>query len=280
MTGIEQFRYDGKRVLVVGGATGMGAATAKAAAALGAEVVVMDYAPVTYQAARVVTVDLRHRESIDAAIGEIGGPIDALFSAAGVADGPDLMRINFIGHRHLIERMLADGRLARGAAICFISSVAGIGWENDLPRLLEFLQTPDFESAEAWVAAHEPEGIIHYGFSKQAINAYVATQAYPLLSRGVRINAICPGPTDTPLARANADLWLTFAQDYRDSTGCDVHTPEQMANAMIFLNSDAACGISGVTLLVDYGHVMSSLTGSFAPGKPIIDLIMGRVSLT
>jgi hypothetical protein len=35
-----------------------------------------------------------------------------------------------------------------------------------------------------------------------------------------------------------------------------------------------------VTLLVDYGHVMSSLTGSFAPGKPIIDLIMGRVSLT
>jgi NAD(P)-dependent dehydrogenase (short-subunit alcohol dehydrogenase family) len=129
------------------------------------------------------------------------------------------------------------------------------------------------------VAAHEPEGIIHYGFSKQAINAYVATQAYPLLSRGVRINAICPGPTDTPLARANADLWLSFAQDYRDATGCDVHTPEQMANAMIFLNSDAACGISGVTLLVDYGHVMSSLTGSFAPGKPIIDLIMGRVSL-
>jgi NAD(P)-dependent dehydrogenase (short-subunit alcohol dehydrogenase family) len=280
MTGIEQFRYDGKRVLVVGGATGMGAAAAKAAAALGAEVVVMDYAPVSYEAARVVTVDLRHRESIDAAIDEIGGPIDALFSAAGVADGPDLMRINFIGHRHLIERMLADGRLARGSAICFISSVAGIGWENDLPRLLEFVQTPDFESAEAWVAAHEPEGIIHYGFSKQAINAYVATRAYPLLSRGVRINAICPGPTDTPLARANADLWLSFAQDYRDATGCDVHTPEQMANAMIFLNSAAACGISGVTLLVDYGHVMSSLTGSFAPGKPIIDLIMGRVPLT
>jgi hypothetical protein len=53
-----------------------------------------------------------------------------------------------------------------------------------------------------------------------------------------------------------------------------------MANAMVFLNSDAACGISGVTLLVDNGHVMSSLTGSWAPGKPIIDLIMGRVSLT
>ncbi len=280
MTGIEQFRYDGKRVLVVGGATGMGAAAAQTARALGAEVVVMDFAPVAYEAARVVKVDLRRRESIDAAIDEVGGPIDAIFSAAGVADGPDLMRINFIGHRHLIERMLDDGRLPRGSAVCFISSVGGIGWENDLPRLLEFLKTPDFESADAWVAAHESEGIIHYGFSKQAINAYVATQAYPFLKQGVRINAICPGPTDTPLARANADLWLTFAQDYRDATGAQVHTPEQMANAMVFLNSDAAAGISGVTLLVDYGHVMSSLTGAFPPGKPIIDLIMGRVSLT
>ena len=280
MTGIEQFRYDGKRALVVGGATGMGAAAAKAVAALGAEVVVMDHAPVPFEVARSVSVDLSDKASIDAAVDEVGGPIDAIFSAAGVADGPKLMRVNFIGHRHLIERMVADGQLARGSAICFISSVAGIGWENDLPRLLDFLQTPDFESADAWVAAHEPEGIIHYGFSKQAINAYVATQAYPLLKRGVRINAICPGPTDTPLARANADLWLSFAQDYRDDTGTAVHTPEQMANAMVFLNSDAASAISGVTLLVDYGHVMSSLTGSFAPGKPIFDLIMGRVSLT
>ena len=280
MTGIEQFRYDGKRVLVVGGATGMGAAAAQTAAALGAEVVVMDYAPVTYEVAQSVQVDLADRSSIDSAIEQVEGPVQAIFSAAGVADGPKLMRINFIGHRHLIEKMLADGRLPRGSAVCFISSVGGIGWESDLPRLQEFLATPDYESADTWVRAHEPEGIIHYGFSKQAINAYVATKAYPFLTKGVRINAICPGPTDTPLAQANADLWLTFAQDYRDATGCQIHTPKQMANAMVFLNSDAACGISGVNLLVDNGHVMSSLTGSFAPGKPIIDLIMGRVSLT
>lgn len=280
MTGIEQFRYDGKRALVVGGATGMGAAAAKAVHALGAEVIVMDYAPVASELGRGIRVDLRDTASIDSAIEQVGGRINAIFSAAGVADGPDLMRINFIGHRHLIERMMNDGQLHRGSAICFISSVAGIGWENDLPRLQEFLATPDPESANAWVSAHESEGIIHYGFSKQAINAYVAMQAYPFLAKGVRINAICPGPTDTPLARANADLWLTFAQDYRDATGSDVHTPEQMANVMVFLNSDAAKGINGVTLLVDYGHVMSSLTGSFAPGKPIIDLIMGRVSLT
>ncbi|MBV8966357.1 MAG: SDR family oxidoreductase [Mycobacteriaceae bacterium] len=280
MTGIEPFRYDGKRVLVVGAATGMGAAAAQTAAALGAEVIAMDCAPVSYDVSQTVNVDLADRASIDSAIDVLGGPVHAVFSAAGVADGPKLMKINFIGHRHLIEKLLATDGLPRGSAVCFISSVAGIGWENDLPRLLEFLATPDYESADAWVSAHEAEGIIHYGFSKQVINAYVATKAFPFLKQGVRINAICPGPTDTPLARANADLWLTFAQDYRDATGCEVHTPQQMANAMVFLNSEAACGISGINLLVDNGHVMSSSTGSYPPGKPLIDLIMGRVSLT
>ncbi|MGH3594919.1 MAG: SDR family NAD(P)-dependent oxidoreductase, partial [Mycobacterium sp.] len=153
MAGIEQFRYDGKRALVVGGATGMGAAAAKTVAALGAEVIVMDYAPVASDLGRGIQVDLRDRASVDNAIAEVGGPINAIFSAAGVADGPDLMRINFISHRHLIERMLTDGQLPRGSAICFISSVGGIGWENDLPRLQEFLATPDFESADAWVSA-------------------------------------------------------------------------------------------------------------------------------
>jgi len=280
MSVIEQFRYDNKRVLVVGGASGMGAAAAKTAAELGAEVVVMDYAPITYPVRQALTVDLRDQVSINTAIDQLEAPVNAIFSAAGVADGPDLMRINFIGHRHLIERMLGNDQLPRGSAICFISSLAGIGWENDLPRIQDFLATPDYESAEAWIAAHEAEGFIHYGFSKQVINTYVAWQAYPLLKKGVRINAICPGPTDTPLAQANADLWLAFAQDYRDATGTTVHTPEEMASVMVFLNSAAARGISGVNLLVDNGHAMSSLTGSFAPGKPIIELIMGRVSLT
>jgi NAD(P)-dependent dehydrogenase (short-subunit alcohol dehydrogenase family) len=278
MTGIEQFRYDGKRALVVGGATGMGAAAAKIVGALGAEVTNLDYAPVAPELGHGIQVDLRDPASIDSALEQVGH-VDALFSAAGIADGPDLMKINFIGHRHVIDRLINNGQLGRGSAIAFISSVAGIGWETDLPRLQEFLATPDFESADAWVKAHEADNFGHYGTSKQAINAYVATHAFPFLAKGIRINAICPGPTDTPLARANADLWLTFAQDYREATGVATHTPEQMGNVLAFLNSDAAAGINGVTLLVDYGHVNSSNVGTFAAGKPIIDLLMGRISL-
>lgn len=275
MVGSEAFRYDGKRVLVVGGATGIGAAAAQIVAALGAELIVMDHARVAYPAKQVVEVDLRDRAGIDAALDQIAGPVHAVFSAAGVADGtPGLMKINFIAHRHILERLLADARLGRGGAICMISSVAGLGWEAKVPTLLELLSTSSYESADAWVKAHE--GTDNYMFSKQAIGCYVARQSFPLLAKGIRINAICPGPTDTPLARANAAMWLGFAQDYRDATGTPHLTPEQMGDTMAFLNSDAASGISGVSLLVDTGHIMSSLAGSYEPGQAIARFLLGR----
>ena len=102
--GNESFRYDGKRVLVVGGATGMGAAAASQVASLGADVVVMDYVPV--EDFTSIVVDLRDQDQIDKAVSECGGTVDALFSCAGVADGtPGIERINFLGHRHLINRL-------------------------------------------------------------------------------------------------------------------------------------------------------------------------------
>jgi hypothetical protein len=199
MSIVDRLRYDGKRALVVGGATGMGAAAAKAVGELGAEVIVLDYAPVDFKVAQAVKVDLRDPASIDAALKQVEGPIHAVFSAAGVADGTtDLLKINFIGHRHLIDRLLAKNQLPNGSAICFISSVAGMGWENDLDKITEFLATPDFAAATAWSEAHEAEGYIHYGTSKKIINTYVAMQGYPLAQEGHSDQRDLPGPDRHP----------------------------------------------------------------------------------
>jgi NAD(P)-dependent dehydrogenase (short-subunit alcohol dehydrogenase family) len=270
--GIEAFRYDGKRALVVGGATGMGAAAAQIVGDLGAEVIVMDYADVSFPVSKAIKVDLRNPADVDKAIDDVGGPVHALFSCAGVADGTEgIMKINFIAHRHIIDRLINGGMMPSGSAIGLISSVAGLGWENNLETLGDFLGTPDYEGAQKWVEAHE--GTDSYYFSKQAINAYVGREAFPLLKQGIRINAILPGPTDTPLARANADTWLTFASDYREAAGCETLTPEQMGNVLAFLCSDAASGVNGVTLLVDSGHVSSAVTDSFP--APMVKMMMG-----
>ena len=274
MSLFDAFRYEGKRVLVVGGATGMGAAAAELARDAGAEVVVMDFAKVSLAGVRAIHLNLAEPASIDAAVQECGGPVHALLSCAGVADGtPGIEKINFIGHRHLIDRLIERDLLPRGSAIGFISSSIGLGWDTNMPALSEFLDTPDFDTAVAWIEAN---GKADYFWSKQAICAYVARQALPLLKRGIRINAICPGPTDTPLAQANKARWLGFGADYRSEAGIEPFTPLEQAYPLVFLCSDAAAAITGVTVISDAGYWSSGLTGSFPSATPFVNMLLQR----
>ena len=218
----DAFRYDGKRALVVGGATGMGAAAAELVKDAGAEVVVMDRAEITLPGVKAIQLDLSDKASIDAAVDECGGPVDALFSCAGVADGtPGIERINFLGHRYMIERLLSDGALGRGSSIGMISSAAGWGWRQNLEKVDAYLDIADFDEAATWA---QDNGRADYMWSKLSICAYVAREALPLMKQGVRINAILPGPTNTPLAQANKEMWLGFGADYRDEVGIEAST--------------------------------------------------------
>lgn len=275
----DRFRYDGKRVLVVGGATGMGAAAAQTVVDLGAEVVVLDYAPVAYDGVKeAIQVDLRDKDALDAALAQVGAPVHALFSAAGVADGtPGLMKINFIAHRHIVDSLVASGAMTRGGAICFISSAAGLGWESELELITEFLGRDTYDSAVEWIELPDNAFRDNYLWSKRVMLTYVARASFPLIQKGIRINAICPGATDTPLARANADMWLGFGQDWRDATGLGHGTPEEMGDTMAFLNSDAARGINGVNVIVDGGYMMSSLAGAYEPGTDVAKFLFGRL---
>jgi len=269
----DAFRYDGKRALVVGGATGMGAAVAELVQDLGAEVVVMDFAPVTLAGAKAISLDLRDKASIDAAIDECGGPIHALFACAGVADGTaGIEKINFIGHRHLIDRAIAKGFLGRGSAIGFISSTAGLGWRKHLDEVKAYLEAaPDFDSAVAWIEANPDKA--SYTWSKQSINVYVQSRALDLLKQGIRVNAILPGPTDTPLARANAETWLGFGTDYRADAGIEASRPDEQAGPLVFLCSDAASHVSGEILIVDAGFTGSGVTGSYETAAAAVEFM-------
>ena len=267
MTLFDKFRYDGKRVLVVGGATGMGAATAELALDAGAEVVVMDFAQVKLSGVKAIHLDLADKASIESAVDECGGPVHALFACAGVADGtPGIERINFIGHRHLIDRAIARNMLPRGSAIGFISSAAGLAWRASLAQLVEFLDITDFDAAARWARENEKA---HYMWTKQAICAYVARETLSFMKRGIRINAICPGPTDTPLAQANKEMWLGFGADYRAEVGIEAATSLEQAYPLVFLCSDAASAISGITLISDAGYLSAGITEAFPSATPV-----------
>ena len=137
----------------------------------------------------------------------------------------------------------------------------------------ELLATPDFDSAVRWVEEH---GKADYMSTKQAICAYVASQAFPLLKQGIRINAICPGPTETPLAQANKETWLAFGADYRGELGIEASTPLEQAYPLVFLCSDAASVITGITMITDAGYMSSGITGSFPGATFIANLLLNR----
>ena len=269
----DAFGYQGKHAVVVGGATGMGAAVAEVVLDGGADVVVMDRAPVTLDGVTAVSLDLSDTASIDAAVDGLTKPVDALFSCAGVADGtPGIEKINFLGHRYMIERLLEKDLLPRGSAIGVISSAAGMGWESNLETIKEYLAISDFDEASKWAHDHNRAD---YLWSKQVLGAYVASNALPLLQKGIRINAILPGPTNTPLAQANAEQWLGFGADYREAAGIEASTPLEQAYPLVFLCSAAAAGVTGITVMTDAGFYGSGISGSFPTAGEAVKFLRG-----
>ena len=89
----------------------------------------------------------------------------------------------------------------------------------------------------------------------------------------MRINAICPGPTDTPLAQANKDMWLAFGATSAGGRhrGLD---PARAGLPALFLCSDAAAAITGQILVSDIGYMSSGITGSFPAATAIADLLL------
>src|SRR5207244_5375852 len=158
--------------------------------------------PVELAGATALQIDLKDRSSIDAVVGQIDGPVDALFSVAGLPGPPfsdlDTVIVNFIGARHLIDSLVP--KMQSGSAVVCVASNAGLGWQQQLETLLPFVTLPDFDDHLKWCEGNAAsiEAGMGYPFSKQALNAWVAWRAGALIKDGIRLNVVRPGPTQTP----------------------------------------------------------------------------------
>ncbi|MET0371502.1 MAG: coniferyl-alcohol dehydrogenase [Sphingobium sp.] len=254
--------FEGKRVVVTGCFSGMGEAVAREILRLGGEVHGIDIKPSAVPLASFTQVDLRDPASIDAAVASIGGEIDNLYNCAGLPQtfpALDVMKVNFLGLRHLTESWLP--RIRKGGAIVNISSLAGMGYMQQLPVLKEFLAIEGFAAGLEW-AEQNPDKITDgYGFSKAALNAYTNIKAIPFIGQGVRINSTMPSTTATPMLPdfvkvAGQEVLDFFAQ----ATG-GFATAEDQALPVVFLGTGAARFINGVNIAVDGGFAGGVMTG-------------------
>jgi NAD(P)-dependent dehydrogenase (short-subunit alcohol dehydrogenase family) len=254
--------YKGKRVIVSGCFSGMGEATAKLLLSLGAEVHGIDYKDCALPLASFRNVDLRDRASIDAAVSAIGGKVDALFNCAGLPQtfpGLDVMKVNYIGTRHLTEKVLAQ--MGEGGAVASISSTGGLGWSRRMPVLMGILKLGSFEEAVKWCEENKETVAEGYSISKELMIVWTMMSGAHLIKRGIRINCTLPGPTRTPMMKDFEAATARSVLDAAMQPSNRLSSPEEQAGPLVFLNSDLASFVNGVALPVDGGFMGGVATG-------------------
>ncbi len=239
---------DGKIALITGGGSGIGEGIARAMAEHGARVIVVDVN--TMGAARVAEaiggahypLDVSDRVAVDALAGQIArdiGPVSILVNNAGIIrrakiDDPATralwdatMAVNLDGPYNMVTAFQAQLKQTKG-------SVINIG------SIQSFVALPNSAA---------------YTTSKTGIRGLTKALAIELSPHGVRVNAIGPGMIATPLnadARQNPDYMANFAA--RIPMG-RLGEPADIAGPAVFLASDLARYITGVTLPVDGGFL-------------------------
>lgn len=235
-------RLDGKVAVVTGGAQGIGKSVAELFAAEGARVAVLDV-----QLGAGIRCDISQEPDVDAAFAEVlggFGPVDILVNNAGIeingraeqitVDQWDRqMAVNLRG-TFLCSRAAVRHMRARGGAIVNIASVhAYVSWPG----------CPAYDTTKAGLLGLTRAMALDHG------------------KDGVRVNCVCPGYIDTPLLERWFQMTPDAAEERRRVVGFHpvgrMGTPRDIAEACLFLCSDAASFITGASLVVDGGMTLA-----------------------
>jgi NAD(P)-dependent dehydrogenase (short-subunit alcohol dehydrogenase family) len=231
------FDLTGKTAIVTGGASGIGAATARRLRKAGARVWIADVTAANEEGCHFRHTDVSQPDDIRALCDEVvaeSGRLDIYVNNAAIAGG----------------HLLADADAARSERFWRVNQLGvQMGIKEAAARMQAGGSIINFSSITA-VRGFAQWG--EYAATKGAIIALTQTAAVEFGPRGIRVNCICPGIIDTPMAmseapdmvRKNAAVFALLGR---------IGQPEELASVVHFLASDDASYITGQTLTVDGG---------------------------
>jgi len=246
-------RIEGKVAVVTGGCSGIGQATVRRFVAEGARVVIGDIADEAGKAlvdelgpdlVTYVHVDVTDKDEVDALFRtarDTYGSVDIAFNNAGISppDDDSILTTELEAWRKVQEVNLTSVYLCCKAA---------------LPYMLEQGKGSIINTASFVAVMGAATSQISYSASKGGVLSMTRELGVQFAREGVRVNALCPGPVNTPL------LQELFAKDPERAARRLVHIPmgrfgepEEMASAVLFLASDDSSFMTANTFLVDGG---------------------------
>lgn len=250
---------DGRHVLITGGGTGIGAAIARALAEEGAALSLVGRRQEPLEAmakelpkATAIVADITREDNCAAmtkAARKAYGPIDIVIANAGMASSAPTGKIDLAHWQQAIDVNLTGSFLTVSAALTDVTRPPCEG-----VRRIVFIASTAGLKGYPYVAA--------YCAAKHGVIGLMRALSLELAARGVTVNAVCPGYTDTPLLDAAADkisaktgrsAEQSHAELAKDNAHGRLITPEEVAQAVLWLCSPAASSINGQAIAVTGG---------------------------
>ena len=246
------YTLEGKAVLVTGAGGGIGRATAIACSRMGATLVVTDINAETLAETLslletdgdrkhlMFTADLTNDEALDKMVAEMP-QLDGIVCNAGISkvlpiqflnaeDMNRIMDINAFAPMYMTQRLYKKKRINKGGSIVYTVSISGVSMVS--------------------------MGGVMYAVSKNALDAFMRNAALEFAARNIRVNSVNPSRVKTGLIQNSVYSEEEVVKDLQTYPLKRYAEPEEIANCIVFLLSDAASYITGHALIVDGGKTL------------------------
>ena len=253
----------GRTIVVTGAASGIGEETARLVRSRGGNVIAVDRNEPSVEVDAFHRADLSDADSIQALVRDLPEGLNGLANIAGLppTQPPEqLLAVNLVGLKALTLGLIP--KLADGGSIVNIASLAGLDWAQHVATI-KAAEDLNLGDVPQFCKEHGIGVDRSYFFSKEALIVWTLQNRWTWRDRGIRMNAVSPGPVDTPILKDFIEtLGARAEEDMRTMDRAGL--PTDIARAVCFLLSDDSIWIRGANIPVDGGmfsHVQAQMHG-------------------